>query len=146
MKSKIYKIISIVLLVAVMVTIFLLSHQNGEESSQTSGFVTKLLNTIFRGNAPEFIVRTFGHFSEFAALGFLLNNCLYAFTEKRKPLICIALSWAYAWTDEIHQIFIPGRAFQISDLLVDLAGIIVGSVIIHIFIYICTRKKKVTQP
>ncbi len=141
MKSKIYKIISIVLLVAVMVTIFLLSHQNGEESSQTSGFVTKLLNTIFRGNAPEFIVRTFGHFSEFAALGFLLNNCLYAFTEKRKPLICITLSWAYAWTDEIHQIFIPGRAFQISDLLVDLAGIIVGTAIICTIIFIIEKRK-----
>ena len=139
MKNRIYKIISLILLVAVMVTIFLLSHQNGEESSQTSGFVTNLLNTIFRGNAPEFIVRTFGHFCEFAALGFLINNCLYAFKGKCKPLICIALSWAYAWTDEIHQIFIPERAFQISDLLVDLAGIIVGTAIICTII---NKKKK----
>ncbi len=140
--NKIYKVVSLVLLIAVMVTIFVLSHQDGSESSETSGFVTKLLSLVFGDNIPEAIVRTFGHFSEFAALGFLSTNCYYAFKEKRKPVLCISLSWLYAWTDEIHQIFIDGRAFQISDLLVDLGGIICGTVLIIAVILLTKKIKK----
>ncbi len=145
MKVKIYKAISLILLVAVMVTIFVLSHQDGAESTETSGFVTKLLSLIFGNNIPEAIVRTFGHFSEFCALGFLMMNCFFAFKEKLQPVHSILLSWGYAWTDEIHQIFVDGRAFQISDLLVDLAGIFTGSVLIATIILISikiTDKKK----
>lgn len=142
MGSKIYKIVSVVLLIAVMVTIFVLSHQEGAESSETSGFVTEILAIVFGDNIPEAIVRTFGHFSEFAALGFLSTNCYYAFKEKRRPVLCAFLSWLYAWTDEIHQIFVDGRAFQISDLLVDLGGIICGIVLIIVIILLTEKIKR----
>lgn len=138
---KIHKIISVILLVAVMVTIFVLSHQDGTESSQTSGFVTNLLSIVFGDNVPEELVRTFGHFSEFAALGFLMLNCIYAFRLQLKPVISALLSWGYAWTDEIHQIFVDGRAFQISDLMVDLAGIITGTFVMFILLKITLYKK-----
>ena len=139
MKAKIYKVITVILLIAVMVTLFVLSHQDGTESTETSGFVTKLLSLIFSNNIPEAIVRTFGHFSEFCALGFLMMNCFFALKERLQPIHSILLSWGYSWTDEIHQIFVDGRAFQISDLLVDLAGILTGSVIIATIILIYMR-------
>ncbi len=132
--SKIYKIVSVILLVAVMIIIFILSHQNGESSSQTSGFVTAFLSALFGENLSEDIVRSFGHFSEFALLGFLTLNCTYSFCTVKKPVYAIIFSWIYAWTDEIHQIFIPQRAFQISDLLVDLAGIILGTALMWIIL------------
>ena len=139
--NKIYKAISVLLLIVVMVTIFVLSHQDGTESSESSGFVTKMLSLVFGDNVPEAIVRTFGHFSEFAALGFLSTNCFYAFKEKSKPVLCSFLSWLYAWTDEIHQIFVNGRAFQISDLLVDLGGIICGTMLITVIIVLTEKFK-----
>lgn len=142
---KVYRALSLILLVAVMVTIFMLSHQNGEASTQTSGFVTSLLSFIFGGNVPEDIVRTFGHFSEFAALGFLFFNCIYAFKNIKKPFVSVLFSWSYAWTDEIHQIFVDGRAFQISDLLVDLGGIICGTLLIYLIIFIYEKRKKKTE-
>jgi VanZ family protein len=138
MKTKIYKVLSVILLAAVMATIFFLSHQNSTESTETSGFVTRLMSLVF-GNVPESIVRTFGHFSEFCALGFLMMNCFFAFKEKLQPVHSILLSWGYAWTDEIHQIFVDGRAFQISDLLVDLTGIITGSVLIATIILLSLK-------
>lgn len=141
MKTKIYKALSVLLLVVVMVTIFILSHQNGVQSTETSGFVTKLLS-LFLGNVPEAIVRTFGHFSEFCALGFLMLNCFYAFKAKLLPIQSILISWGYAWTDEIHQIFVDGRAFQISDLLVDLAGILTGTALMSLIIFITTKISK----
>lgn len=140
--NKIYKVISALLLIAVMVTIFILSHQNGSESTETSGFVTKLLSFVFGDNIPEAIVRTFGHFSEFTALGFLSLNCIYAFKTEKKPILSASLSWLYAWTDEFHQIFVDGRAFQISDLLVDLCGIITGTTFIYLIILINEKVKK----
>ncbi len=140
--NNIYKVVSAIFLIAVMVTIFVLSHQDGTESSETSGFVTKMLSLVFGDNVPEAIVRTFGHFSEFAALGFLSTNCFYAFKEKRKPVLCSFLSWLYAWTDEIHQIFVDGRAFQISDLLVDLGGIICGTMLITVIILLTEKLKE----
>ena len=139
--KKAYRTISLLLLIAVMITIFILSHQNGDASTETSGFVTRLLSVFFGDDIPEAIVRTFGHFSEFAALGFLATNCLYAFKERKKPIVCGALSWAYAWTDEIHQIFVDGRAFQISDLLVDLGGIITGTVLIYLILLVYEKVK-----
>ncbi|RJX27810.1 MAG: VanZ family protein, partial [Acholeplasma sp.] len=41
-----------------------------------------------------------------------------------------------ALLDEIIQIVVPGRAFQLSDLLIDLSGIILGSLIVIIFPFI----------
>ncbi len=138
---KLYKAISLILLIAVMITIFILSHQNGTESSNTSGFVTKLLSLIFGNNVPEAIVRIFGHFSEFAAMGFLTFNCIYAFKSAKNPFISTLLSWTYAWTDEIHQIFVDGRAFQLIDLAVDLCGIILGTAIIFGIVKIVEIRK-----
>ncbi len=140
--SKIYKVISLILLVTVMVIIFVLSHQNGSESSQTSGFITNIFTVIFGNNFNEALIRTFGHFSEFAVLGFLTFNCIYSFCGKKKFFISAALSWLYAWSDEIHQIFIPQRAFQLIDLAVDLCGIILGVAIIFILI---TAVEKISQ-
>ena len=39
----------------------------------------------------------------------------------------IALSVAYATSDEVHQMFVPGRSAQWTDLLADAIGICVGT-------------------
>jgi len=123
---KIYIALSALALAAVLVTIFVLSAQNGEESSSTSGFFTKLIETIIGQPADEALIRTFAHFCEFAGLGFLTINFIFALKDKLRPVISILFSCAYAMTDEIHQIFVPGRAFQLTDFAVDSAGIVLG--------------------
>jgi len=44
----------------------------------------------------------------------------------RGSLIAVLLSMLYALSDETHQLFVPGRAFQVVDLVVDLGGILTG--------------------
>ena len=39
----------------------------------------------------------------------------------------VALSVAYAITDEVHQMFVPGRSAQLTDLFADAIGICVGT-------------------
>ena len=125
---KIYISLSATALIAVLITIFFLSAQNGEESSSTSGFFTKLIEAVIGQPANESIIRTLAHFCEFAGLGFLMSNFIFSLKDKLKPILSILLSCAYAITDEIHQIFVPDRACQLSDFAVDTAGIILGVV------------------
>ena len=127
-ERKIYIFFSAIVLLAVLVTIFVLSAQNGEESSSTSGFFTHLIEAVIGQPANEALIRTLGHFCEFAGLGFLMSNFIFSLKDKLKPIMSISLSCAYAITDEIHQLFVPDRACQLSDFAVDTAGIILGVV------------------
>lgn len=141
---KIYIAISAILLVAVLITIFILSAQNGQESSSTSGFFTELIETIFGQAASEAIIRTLAHFCEFAGLGFLTCNFIFALKDKLNPVFSILFSSAYALSDEIHQYFVPERACQLFDFAVDTCGVILGTTAFCILISLikCIEKKK----
>ena len=137
--QKIYFYVSLIIVIALFVLIFCLSHQSGEDSTETSGWFTALLNFIFPFELTEDFVRTMAHFSEFACLSFFINNLFVAYKEKLNPVVACALSFFYAITDEIHQIFVPGRACQFLDMMVDLAGIVSGMVV-YAVIYVMSRK------
>lgn len=125
-KRKLYIAISAAAVVTVMVVIFMLSAQTATESTATSdSFIMFIYSTLGRAFSEE-QVRTFAHYCEYAGLGFLVCNLFYSLTLRLKPIISTILAWCYAWSDEIHQLFVEGRAFQLSDLAVDLCGIITG--------------------
>ena len=137
--QKIYFYFSLTIVLALFVLIFCLSHQSGEDSTETSGWFTALLNFVFPFELTENFVRTMAHFSEFACLSFFMNNLFVSKKEKLCPVIACTLSFIYAITDEIHQIFVPGRACQFQDMMVDLAGIISGMAV-YAIIYIIIKK------
>lgn len=139
---KIYIIISAIVLLAVLVTIFVLSAQDGEESSSTSGFFTELFEAIFGQPANEDIIRTLAHFCEFAGLGFLVCNFIFALKDKLKPFSSIIFSVLYAISDEIHQYFVPERACQLSDLAVDSCGIVFGIAVFCVVITVIRKTQK----
>lgn len=129
-QRKIYVAVSWSLVIICMGIIFFLSAQNGEESSDLSGsFVTAILEWL-RIDVDESVLRTFAHGLEFMGLSALLLNAVYTtWKTKYTPIFAFAGTVAYAITDEFHQIFVPGRAFQISDILVDSTGALVGTVV-----------------
>lgn len=146
-KRKIHIIISWVLVVICMGIIFFLSAQNGEESSDLSGsFVMALLNGL--GIViDEGILRSIAHCLEFMGLSVLIFNAVYVtWFLKITPIIAFFCTVFYAITDEIHQIFVPERAFQISDILVDstgaLIGVIASFIILKVILYIMKRGNK----
>ena len=141
------KSIFIVLLVLWMGFIFSMSCENAEESSNTSGQTIKVvLSTVpeFEKQPEEvkvniieelqFIVRKSAHFIGYMILG-ILASCLilhYENINKKYPLaflICVI----YAISDEIHQLFVPGRAGQVRDVLIDSAGSFLGIIIVMTF-------------
>lgn len=146
-KRKIHVSISWVLVAICMGIIFFLSAQNGEESSDLSGsFVMALLNGL--GIViDEGLLRSIAHCLEFMGLSVLLFNAVYAtWALKITPIVAFLGTVFYAITDEIHQIFVPERAFQISDILVDstgaLIGVIASLIILKIILYIMKRGNK----
>lgn len=146
-KKKAYVIISWILVVVCMGIIFSLSSQNGEESSDLSGsFVIDLLN-LFGISIDEGFLRTMAHCLEFMGLSVLMFNAICStWNFKLTPVLAFFGTVMYAVSDEIHQIFVPGRAFQISDILVDSTGALIGVaisfIILKIILFIRGRGNK----
>ena len=53
---------------------------------------------------------------------------LYRTDGRGRPFLAWGLAVLYAVTDELHQIFIPGRACRFFDVCVDAAGALAGIV------------------
>ncbi|MBQ3888312.1 MAG: VanZ family protein [Clostridia bacterium] len=122
-----YYWLSLAALAALMGVIFYLSAQEATDSASGSMWLTLLLRKLTGLPLTDSLVRTFAHGAEFAALGFWMLHVLNARFRALRPFAATALAWLFAWTDEAHQIFVPGRAFEFSDVATDLAGILVGA-------------------
>ena len=75
-----------------------------------------------------------GHFGEYFVFGALLANALrFHFGWKRVVALAICTAAAYAITDELHQYFVPGRAFELIDIGLDTLGAVIVSVALLLF-------------
>lgn len=137
-KKIIFKFLLVILW---MIVIFMFSHQNATESSSTSSKAIELLQIIFQKDftqstiisSLQFIVRKCAHMICFGLLGILSYNAFVEIKYKRAYTYAGLLSISYACFDEVHQLFIEGRAGQIQDVLIDSVGICVGFILIYIF-------------
>ena len=141
------KTIFAVLLVIWMGFIFSMSCENAEESSNTSGQTIKVvLSTVpeFEKQPEEvkvniieelqFIVRKSAHFIGYMILGILASGLiLYYGNINKKYLLAFLICVIYAISDEIHQLFVPGRSGQVRDVLIDSAGSLLGIIIVMAF-------------
>jgi len=84
-------------------------------------------NTVLISSLDD-LVRSSGHFSEYLILGILVYALFrtFAMINKFRVIAAFIFCALYAISDEIHQYFVPGRAMQLSDFLVDCAGTLVG--------------------
>jgi VanZ family protein len=136
------KIVFYVSIVWVLV-IFSNSLLPGDLSSAQSGFVVNMVKGFFSIFGVSFnedvlssLIRSLAHLTEFGILGFLWMLYISGFEKERGYVIVWVSGFGIALLDEIIQIVVPGRAFQLSDLLIDLSGIILGSLIVIIFPFI----------
>lgn len=158
--KKIIRIILVILIILNCMMIFNFSAEKSEKSDETSGRVvntiieinprTKNLNQKEKEIQKEKIVkpvRKTAHFSIYCTLGLLIYMFLstYDINSKKKILISIMLSIIYACSDEIHQLFIPGRSGQIKDVLIDSAGASFGIIIGIIVLNIINKGKEINQ-
>ena len=117
------------LLILWMLFIFIMSSFNGVMSSNQSGSIATLIYNIFNISDTEkvsFIVRKCAHVSEFFILGILVINLISKYNVKYSYLISFIVCVLYASSDEFHQLFVSGRSGQVTDVLIDLIGVVLG--------------------
>lgn len=108
--------------------IFSMSAQDGETSGGLSGKLTALL---IPAGSPAFdvgetVIRKLAHMTEFALLCLFWNGTLLfglpAWNPAARDRLTLGLCAVSACADEIHQLFVPGRSGQVTDVLIDIAG------------------------
>ena len=80
------------------------------------------------GQRLFFLLGPLGHLVNFGVLAFLIAR---AFAWKRPlkkshALLAFGISFLYGIADEIHQVFVPDRTFQVFDVFVDGLGALLG--------------------
>ncbi|KGX91006.1 VanZ family protein [Pontibacillus marinus] len=135
------KILSWTSVILWLLLIFYFSHQPATESKRFSTEVTKSVVETAQIVAPEkeidvgdlhHIVRKNAHFFLYFVLGVLVLNALrFSWRAGKGLLIGGAFLFCifYALSDEFHQVFVPGRGAQLSDVFIDSAGAGVGIVL-----------------
>lgn len=129
-KNKIYIIISWILVVACMGVIFYMSSQPATVSQKTSdSLLSKIIDVLGIELSSRFI-RKLAHATEFCVLSILLANAInITFKTKHTWILALGTTIIYGISDEIHQIFVEGRACQLTDMLIDSLGAIAGIII-----------------
>ncbi len=132
-----------------MIFIFLMSAQPADESTNTSLFVGR---TIASWTVPGFTdwsqedqlrlaetidhpVRKTAHALEYTILGILISLTLNEYRKvsyESNMAIAFILGAAYAATDEFHQLFVPGRSGQLSDVALDSLGVLAGCILVYV--------------
>ncbi len=100
--------------VAVMATLFLLSGQSQVEVP--GGLSDKAAHAIAYGGLGLLIVRA-------------VAGGLPARITVRVAALSIAIALAYGASDELHQMFVPGRMPDVRDLVADASGAILAVVV-----------------
>lgn len=125
-----------------MIFIFIMSHTNGNDSSNQSNFIAEIVLRFIDIDVETltFLIRKAAHMSEYAILLLLIYYGLSnTITYKYNLLISLATTFIYACSDEFHQLFIPGRSGQFKDVLIDTSG----GLIMLLIIYLWQRKKSI---
>ena len=124
------------------------SLQNGGNSDGFSLIFAEWLAPIadklgFYGNiwALNRIVRKLAHLTEFTILGGILYVVLRHYIEYGTVVKTIGVGIVIASLDEFIQLFSLGRSSQLSDVLIDTVGIIIGISVVKLTYYISHDKR-----
>lgn len=120
-----------------MLIIFSLSSQAAEQSAGLSrGIVATIVDIIEKivlvhnvdMDKLEHLIRKSAHFCSYLVLGILTTNALRRSGAKGLKLFAAALGICilYAISDEVHQLYVPGRSGQATDVLLDSTGAFLG--------------------
>ncbi|HHX61645.1 MAG TPA: VanZ family protein [Epulopiscium sp.] len=132
--AKNKKVFPWLLAISWMALIFYLSHQPAAQSSNLSSGLTELIMNIINKIAPDLslgfesfhhFVRKNAHFFAYLVLGVLVANATRGYKGKG-IMVALLICVLYAISDELHQLFIPGRSGQVMDVVIDSAGSVVG--------------------
>lgn len=147
MKTKHIRVFLILSIVIVGVISFALSAQNAEASTDLSdrfmvwlGLITwkDVVNESYRYRIFMGVIRQGAHFTIYAVGTLPVFLLIYTYKERIRTVLLLTLFSVglYAVLDEIHQLFVSGRSFQLLDMATDILGAICTSLALAIVTYI----------
>lgn len=143
------KIIRLGLVIIWCIVIFLFSNENSSTSnSRSKQFISYSVSVYEKArsqpvdqkdqvvNSWNFIVRKFAHFSLYFILGILVIWCLDHFVEgfSRRIVLTLLFCLCYAVFDEVHQLFVGGRAGRLFDVAIDFLGALTAVFLFSLFV------------
>lgn len=156
---------SLLLTILIMIVIFMLSAQDSSESSSLSDLIARMLAGVLIFDFHDLSadeqmriieqwswpIRKTAHASEYACLAISLVVTCWQIAAwrhetregarlcpRRIPFVgmtAFAIAVLYACSDEIHQLFIDGRAGQVADVLVDASGAAIGCLLMCLLMW-----------
>ena len=124
------------LLVAVWACfIFFMSAHTGDDLNEGLGIFSTVYAWLKDASARLFgagvdLASPLGHFLEYAVFGALLANALRChMPPARAAAIAVLCASAYGASDEFHQLFVPDRACDPLDWIVDTVGAALGALL-----------------
>ena len=153
--NKYIRIILYVLVIWWMVIVFCFSHQESLQSTATSNQAIEIILNVLNINDMDLTekqeiiknlqlpIRKLAHF----ILYFVGGTILYLFfsttkySAKKRIGAAFGVAVIYSMFDECHQVFVPGRAGQITDVCIDSLGALVGIVIMYLIINMVYKKE-----
>ena len=96
---------------------------------------------LLRMSLPQPLVPPGGdkpwHLLAYLGLGVLTVRAvaggLGAWISWRAAVVAAAIAVGYAVTDEVHQMFVPGRSAELNDLLADAMGVVAGASLVWLW-------------
>ena len=154
-KKRVRRILLWLLVIVIAGLIFFFSSMDGPESIEMSDGLTYWFMRLFHPDFPDMppeeqealytlyvlIVRKAAHFLEFAALGFSLWLLLHDYQIRRAGAWSWGIGTLYACTDELHQALTGTRTPSLTDVGIDSAGVLCGTLFISLIFYLIGRKK-----
>lgn len=141
-----------------MILIFWFSSKPADESTDMSMNVGKAVACILVPGFDEWPeeqqaqvaskidhpIRKLAHATEYAVLSMLLTGMWgsYGLQGRRQFMTSWVSTAIYASTDEIHQLFVPGRSGQVTDVLIDSAGALIGILMVWMIARLFQTKLK----
>ena len=146
------KIILWALVIGCMALIFSFSAQGADDSMDLSDGLLHAILRFLHISLPESVItfmrvfiRKVAHFSIYMLLGFLMYLLVhtgYSVKEKASAWQAVLYSFLYAVTDEVHQIFVPGRSGMVKDVAIDTLGASFGVAIAFVICFLLIRRRK----
>jgi VanZ family protein len=139
-----FKKASIIFVIVWMGVIFMMSQLDGAKSWFLTGEILTVTKTGSIDDESTYdekmesydeddtwsqmvFLRKFAHFAEYFIFAILLLNALlFRLPWKESAKWTLLIGIAYAIFDEVHQLFIPGRSGNVSDMMIDTLGVVMG--------------------
>ena len=163
--SKKYLILTIIIVVlAVAINAYIIMHSclDAVESTKASNGVVEVaeevVNTVKPGTINEtnyndfatFIRKAFGHFGLFVISGLLSSLAVYLSFNPLKwsklylSIIALEFGLLMGLITELIQLSVAGRSGELTDVLIDFSGYLLGFLIILLVIFLVNKKR--TKP